>query len=58
MKEFQHAMGDTVRLVASNATGVIIGRAEYTHANPSYFVRHVDGQGDQVERWYDGEAIE
>lgn len=47
-----------VQLVLSGQQGVVIGHATYLAHGPQYLVRHKDADGDQVERWYDENAIQ
>lgn len=42
----------TVTIAASGEQGEVIGRAEYTHAEPSYLVRYKCADGRAVESWW------
>lgn len=57
-KTFNFKLGDRVDLTESNETGLIIGRAHYTNANPSYLVRYVAGDGRQIENWTSEDALQ
>lgn len=46
-----------VKLIDSDETGTIIGRAEYDTSEPSYLVRYKAGDGRQVESWWSESAI-
>lgn len=56
-KNFAHELKDTVKLIESNETGTVIGRAEYTDSANSYLVRYRAGDGRQVEAWWNESAI-
>ena len=58
MDRFSFSLGQEVRLVRSGEAGVVIGRAEYTDSNPSYFVRYAAGDGRLDERWWAQSALE
>lgn len=45
-------LGEEVKLVDSGEHGKVVGRAEYTDAQPSYFVRYLNAQGRQVKEWW------
>lgn len=54
----KHDLKQRVRLTESGEEGVIIGRAEYTYAEPSYLIRYKGGDGVQHESWWTQDAIE
>lgn len=37
--------------------GVVVGRAEYDHSQPQYFVRYRGGDGRQVRDWFPAEEL-
>lgn len=45
-------LGEEVKLVDSGEHGKVVGRAEYTDAQPSYFVRYLNAHGRQVKEWW------
>lgn len=47
----------TVTITASGETGEVIGRAEYTSADPQYLVRYKAADGRGVESWWTEEAL-
>lgn len=47
-----------VTIVASGEQGEVIGRAEYTIAEPSYLVRYKSADGRAVEAWWAEDALE
>jgi len=53
--EFQ--LGELVRLAANDRDGVVVGQQRNSVAHKQYQVRHLDGHGDQVERWYTASAL-
>ena len=57
MDKFKFNCGDKVELVDSGEQGTVIGRAEYTYCDPSFFVRYKCGDGRLVESWWTETAI-
>lgn len=51
-------LGSTVIIVASGETGEVIGRAQYAHAEDSYFIRYRCADGRAVEAWWTDSALE
>lgn len=56
-KSFKIEMSARVKLVESDETGKVIGRAEYDFAENSYLVRYKAGDGRQVESWITESAL-
>lgn len=57
MNKFQFEIGDAVSLALSNESGLVIGRAEYQHMPPNYWVRYLAGDGCQREGWFEAAAL-
>ena len=57
-KTFDYKLGDAVKLVLSGETGHIVGRAQFSYANPEYRIRYLAADGRQVEDWITESAIE
>lgn len=57
MNSFKFEIGDRVELTESNESGSVIGRAEFEHAENTYYVRYRAGDGRQVECWWGESAI-
>lgn len=57
MSEFKFQLKQVVKLVDSDETGTIIGRAEYVSAEPSYHVRYKAADGRQTECWWGESAL-
>ena len=57
MDSFSFALNDQVVIVASGEAGVVIGRAEYTTAEPSYQLRYRTAEGRAVEQWWSQDAL-
>ena len=57
MHSFRFNLGDRVKLVESDETGIVMGRAEYAHSEDAYYVRYRAGDGRQVESWWGDSAI-
>ncbi len=49
---FVFELKQIVRLVESEETGTVVGRAEYTDSPPTYLVRYRAADGRQVEEWW------
>ncbi|AEG53101.1 hypothetical protein [Sinorhizobium meliloti] len=56
-QKFNFKLGDSVKLSISSEVGEIVGRAQYTNANPQYLVRYLAGNGVQVESWLAEDAL-
>lgn len=52
MPKFQFELKAKIKIAISGERGEVIGRAEYTTAEPSYFVRYVTADGRAVEQWW------
>lgn len=52
-----YELNSRVSLTLSREKGVIIGRAEYLGAPPSYLIRYVSADGRQVEGWFELSAF-
>jgi hypothetical protein len=57
-ENFSFKLGAQVRIIASGEVGEVIGRAQYAHADDSYFIRYKAGDGRAVESWWNEDAIE
>lgn len=57
MSSFKFELNSKVALSMSREHGEVVGRAEYTVSENSYFVRYVAGDGRQVEEWLGESAI-
>lgn len=53
----KYALKQTVTIAASGEQGEVIGRAEYTHCEPSYLVRYKCADGRAVESWWSETAL-
>ena len=57
--EFKYSIGDRVKMVESEESGAIVGRAEYAHTDSkSYHVRYADANGVQSKQWWEEQDIE
>lgn len=56
MLKFGHELGARVEL-ESGEKGLVIARAEYLEAEPSYYIRYVAADGRLTECWWSGAAI-
>lgn len=52
MSKFKFELGQEVTNKVSDERGEIIGRAEYTHSESSYYVRYRAGDGRAVDSWW------
>jgi hypothetical protein len=57
METFAFELKQIVRLIESNETGTVIGRAQYVVSEASYLVRYKAGDGRQVEGWWGESAL-
>lgn len=58
MHTFRFNIEDRVKLIHSDETGIVIGRAEYLHSEDAYYVRYRAADGRQVEAWWGESAID
>lgn len=54
---FKFDLGEKVTIEVSGETGLIHGRAEYTTAENSYFLRYQSADGRAVEDWWRESAL-
>lgn len=54
---FKFNLKQQVAITTSNEQGEIIGRAEYTHAEPSYYLRYRTADGRATEQWWPEGAL-
>lgn len=54
----KYALGQAVAITASGETGTVVGRSEYSNAEPSYLIRYRSGDGRAVEAWWTESALE
>ena len=55
--EFKYSLGDRVRLMESSEEGLVVGRAEYIHADDCYLIRYAGGDGVAREVWWTEDAL-
>lgn len=53
--DFKFALGQTVKIVDLDETGIVIGRSQFIDDPDGYHVRYVDSNG-AVRDWSGGEA--
>lgn len=51
-KGFKYELGGKVSLIETEECGVIVGRAEYTDSDNSYYIRYKDSTGKQILKWW------
>ena len=56
-KIFQFELGQTVDISVSGESGKVIGRADYLHAEPAYYVRYKSSDGRAVEDWWTQQSL-
>lgn len=56
-REYKFTLGQTVKMLTSDESGTVIGRAEYAASENSYFVRYRAGDGRQVETWWSESSL-
>lgn len=57
-KTFNYKLDEKVTIIDSKAPAKVVGRAHYTYADPSYYLRYLDGNGTMIEGWVSEDAIE
>lgn len=57
MDELKYQLNQPVKIRASEEQGEIIGRAEYSTAEPGYLVRYKAADGRAVEAWWTQSAL-
>lgn len=57
MNQFKHSLNQTVSITASGEQGTVIGRAEYTAGENSYYIRYKAADGRAVEAWWPESAL-
>jgi hypothetical protein len=57
LNDFDFELGDEVKIDASGETGKIIGRSEFTNAEPQYLIRYKCADGRAVESWWSEESL-
>jgi hypothetical protein len=50
-------LGALAIIKASEESGEVIGRAEYSNSEPSYYVRYKAADGRAVEAWWPESAV-
>lgn len=55
---FRFDLGQVVKLVESDETGVVTGRAEYKTSQNQYWLRYKNAQGCQVEQWWGEDSLQ
>lgn len=58
MNQFKFELQAKVSISASEETGVVIGRAEYSTTEPSYYIRYRAADGRAVESWWSESALQ
>ena len=51
MNNFKFDLNQMVRIVESNETGLVVGRADYATAEQSFLIRYKAADGRAVEQW-------
>ncbi len=54
---FKFELKQFVKIEASGETGEVVGRADYSHAENSYYIRYKAGDGRAVESWWTEQAL-
>lgn len=57
MNELKFALDQEVVIAASGEEGKIVGRAEFTYCDPSYYIRYKGGDGRATESWWTESAL-
>ncbi|HHA2858088.1 TPA: hypothetical protein ACOFDH_000461 [Stenotrophomonas maltophilia] len=57
MKQFKFELGQQVNIAASGEGGEVIGRAEYTTSENTYYIRYKAADGRATESWWSESAL-
>lgn len=55
--KFNFKLKEKVKFAMSGEAGEVIGRAQFTYANPEYRVRYLSSDGRQQEDWIPEDAL-
>ena len=58
MNEMKFSLGETVKITLSNVQGTVVARAQYVNSENSYFVRHMNKNGDMAKVLFDESDLE
>lgn len=50
--DLKHQLGDEVVITSSGEAGTVMGRAEYLHSEPAYFVHYKGADGRATNEWW------
>lgn len=54
---FKFELKQQVKITASDESGEVIARAEYSESSPAYLVRYKAADGRAVEQWWNESAL-
>ena len=57
MNRFAFSLGQKVAITTSGEQGEVIGRAEYSNASNTYYVRYCARDGRATEAWWNEDAL-
>ena len=57
MNKFIYEIGQTVEIAVSGENGEVLGRAEYSTTENSYYVRYKSADGRAVQGWWEESAL-
>lgn len=57
MSTFKFSMQQRVTIEITGESGVVIGRAEYSMTEPSYYLRYQAADGRATEEWWAESAL-
>lgn len=55
--KFQFDLGADIAIEVSREKGSVVGRAEYQHGEPTYYVRYRSSSGEAREAWWPESAL-
>lgn len=56
--DFKYGLKQSLILIESGEIGVCIGRAQYAHAEDSYYIRYKAADGRACECWWGESALQ
>jgi hypothetical protein len=55
---FKFELGQNVKITVSGEVGEVVGRADYSNSESSFFIRYKSADGRAVEEWWREQALE
>ena len=56
-RKFKFQLNQTVKIITSGETGIIVGRAEFATSDNTYNIRYKCADGRAIESWWTESAL-